>query len=62
MHQLIVQVAGGSDRLESIGESLQEVLQDMKNGSGCAAEHHAREYAVAQEVPVPQVVIPQIFC
>ena len=41
MHQLVVQVAGGSDRLESIGESLQEVLQDMKNGSGCAAEHHA---------------------
>ena len=38
---LVMQVAGGSDRLESIGESLQEVLQDMKNGSGCAAGHHA---------------------
>ena len=38
-----MQVAGGSDRLESIGESLQEVLQDMKNGSGYAAKHHACE-------------------
>ena len=36
-----MQVAAGSESLESIGQSLQEALQDMKmrSGSGCAAEH-----------------------
>ena len=38
---LVMQVAAGSERLESISQSLQEALQDIKNGSGCAAELHA---------------------